>query len=197
MKSKHTYEALKFRKTPQGRRDSYTYEFADGKRVTVLPDEDGCTEIDIRRLHSIDDHEVYVNIKSSRPPVEEWQKPILEQWKKDNPDEMPVQNWNISLDSMLDSEGGEDDAATGYLKKVLYRTMTEDEAASSPTERMKELVSAMSPRLQAVYQLAMLDRIPNTQVAAMLGVSEGMIRKNIKAIEKVFREDKILKTFFR
>ena len=91
--------------------------------MTVVPDEDGCTEIDIRRLHHIDDHEVYVNIKSSRLPVEDWQKPILEQWKKDNPGEMPVQNWNISLDSMLDSEGGEDDAATGYLKKALYRAI--------------------------------------------------------------------------
>ena len=197
MKGKHSYDALNFRKTPQAQRGTYTYEFADGQRVTITPDEQGCTEIDIKRLHSIDDHEVYVNIKGSRPPFEDWQKPILEQWKKDHPYETPEKNWNMSLDTMLDADGGEDDANTGYLKGALYRAAIEEEAASSPTERMQELVSDMKPRLQAVYQLAMLDRIPNTRVAAMLGVSEGMIRKDIKAIEKVFREDKILKTFFR
>ena len=197
MKGKHYYDAVNFRKTPQTQCSTYTYEFADGQRVTITPDEQGCTEIDIKRLHSIDDHEVYVNIKGSRPPLEDWQKPILEQWKKDHPNETPDKNWNMSLDTMLDADGGEDDANTGYLKGALYRAAIEEGAASSPTERMQELVSTMKPRLQAVYQLAMLDRIPNTQVAAMLGVSEGMIRKDIKTIEKIFREDKILKTFFR
>lgn len=197
MKGKHSYNALSFRKTLPTQRDTYTYEFADGQRVTIMADEQGCTEIDIKRLHSIDDHEVYVNIKGSRPPLEDWQKPILEQWKKDHPYETPEKNWNMSLDTMLDGDGGEDDANTGYLKSALYRATVEEGATSSPTERMQELVSAMKPRLQAVYQLAMLDRIPNTRVAAMLSVSEGMIRKDIKAIEKIFREDKILKTFFR
>ena len=197
MKGKRSYDALNFRKTPRAQRGTYTYEFADGQRVTITPGENGCTEIDIKRLHSIDDHEVYVNIKGSRPTLEDWQKPIWEQWMKDHPGEVADKNWNMSLDTMLDADGGEDDANTGYLKGALYRAAIEDEASSSLTERMQELVGAMKPRLQAVYQLAMLDRIPNTRVAAMLGVSEGMIRKDIKAIEKIFREDKILQTFFR
>lgn len=115
-----SYDALNFRKTPQVQRGTYTYEFADGQRVTITPDEQGCTEIDIKRLHSIDDHEVYVNIKGSRPPLEDWQKPILEQWKKDHPDETPEKNWNMSLNTMLDADGGEDDANTGYLKGALF-----------------------------------------------------------------------------
>ena len=191
-----SYDALNFRKTPMAKRNTYTYEFADGHRVTIVPDQEGCTEIDIRQLHSIDDHEVYVNIKGSRPPVEDWQKTMLAQWKADHPGEEPDKNWNMSLDTMLDADGGDDDAHTGYLKGALYRAAMESEAAS-PQERMQELVSDMKPRLQAVYQLAMLDRIPNTRVAVMLGVSEGMIRKDIKAIKQIFREDKILKSFFR
>ena len=197
MKSNHSYDALNFKKTPQAQRGTYTYEFADGQRVTIAPGEQGCTEIDIKQLHSIDDHEIYVNIKGSRPALEGWQKPIWEQWKKDHPGKAAEKNWNTSLDTMLDADGGEDDASTGYLKGALYRAAVEEETSSSPTKRMQELVSAMKPRLQAVYQLAMLDRIPNTRVAAMLDVSEGMIRKDIKAIEKIFREDKILQTFFR
>ncbi len=192
-----SYDALKFRKTPQAQRGTYTYEFADGQCVTIVPDEQGCTEIDIKRLHSIDDHEVYVNIKGSRPALEDWQKPIWEQWKKDHPFEITEKDWNMSIDTMRDANDDYDDAHTGYLKGAFYRATIEKEGSSSPTERMQELVSDMKPRLQAVYQLAMLDRIPNTRVAAMLGVSEGMIRKDIKAIKKIFREDKILKTFFR
>ena len=64
-----SYEALNYRKTPRGQRGTYTYEFADGEKITVIPGAEGCTEIDIRRLHSIDDHEVYVNIKVSGAPV--------------------------------------------------------------------------------------------------------------------------------
>ena len=192
-----SYHALSFRKTPRTQRGTYTYEFADGQRVTIVPNAEGCTEIDIRQLHRLDDHEVYVNIKGSRTPVEEWQKPLMEEWQKNHPGEQLVKNWNLSLDSMLDSEGGEDDATTGYLKAALYRNAMEAEAAASPTQRMRELVEGMKPRQQAVYQLAMLDHIPNTHVARMLGVSEGMIRKDIKAIERVFREDEILKSFFR
>ena len=45
--------------------------------------------------------------------------------------------------------------------------------AESPTERVREIVNSLKPRLQAVYQLAMLDGIPNTRVAVMLEVSEG------------------------
>ena len=191
-----SYDALNFRKTPPAQRDTYTYEFADGHRVTIVSDQEGCTEIDIKQLHCIDDHEVYVNIKGSRPPVEDWQKPLLEQWKKDHPGEEPDKNWNMSLDTMLDADGGDDNAHTGYLKGALYRASMESEAAS-PQERMEELVCEMKPRLQVVYQLAMLDHIPNTRVASMLGVSEGMIRKDIKSIEWIFREDKILKSFFR
>ena len=187
-------DALQFRKTRWNRRETYTYEFADGQKVTVAPGEAGCTQIDIRRLHSMDDHEVYVNIKVSRPGVEDWQKPLLEQWRKDHPGEAPERNWNLSLDAMLDADGGEEDVNTGYVKGALYRMATEEES-SSPGVRMRELVSGMTPRRQAVYQLAMLDRIHNTRVAKMLGVSECMGRKDIKAIRQVFLKDKIYVPF--
>ena len=69
--------------------------------------------------------------------------------------------------------------------------------AESPTERVREIVNSLKPRLQAVYQLAMLDGIPNTRVAAMLGFDEKTIRKDIKMIVQKLQEDPILKSFFR
>lgn len=194
MKGKY-YGALRYRKTPTAQRGKYIYEFADGERVTITAADEAVTEVDIRMLHRIDDHEVYINIKGSRPPMEDWQRDSLEQWKAAHPDEEPDKGWNTSLDALLEGDDGEDDATTGYLKTALYEA-SEKQASSSPVERMAELVSTMKPRLQAVYQLAMLDRIPNTKVASMLGVSEGMIRKDIKAIQKIFREDRILRSFF-
>ena len=191
-----SYEALNYRKTPRGQRGTYTYEFADGEKITVIPGAEGCTEIDIRRLHSIDDHEVYVNIKVSGAPVEEWEKPILEQWQKDHPGETQGRKWNLFLDGLAEDEDGEDDARTGFLKGSLYRKSMEAEA-ESPTERMREIVNSLKPRQQAVYQLAMLDGIPNIRVAKMLGVSEGLIRKDLKMITQKLQEDAILKTFFR
>lgn len=165
--------------------------------MTIVPGQDNCSETDIKQLHRMDDHEVYVNIKGSRPPVETWQKKIYEKWEKDHPNEALDKNWNISIDAMQDSNGGENDANTGYLKTALYRSAVENMIDSSPCDRMQELVGKMKPRLQAVYQLAMLDHLPNTRVANLLGVSESMIRKDIKAIECVFRKDAILKSFFR
>ena len=191
-----SYEALNYRKTPRGQRGTYTYEFADGAKITVIPGAEGCTEIDIRRLHSIDDHEVYVNIKVSRPLVEEWEKRIREQWQREHPEEAMDKNWNLSLDSMLEGDDGEDDAQTGYIKGALYRESL-DEETESPADRVTEVVNSMKPRLQAVYQLAMLDGIPNIRVAKMLGVSEGLIRKDLKMITQKLQEDAILKTFFR
>ena len=172
------------------------YEFADGERVIISAEDEAVTEVNIQDLHRIDDHEVYINIKGSRPPVEGWQREAIAQWQATHPDETPDKRWNLSLDSMLDGDDKDDDAMTGYLKDALYEVEKMADSVS-PTERMNELVSAMKPRQQGVYQLAMLDRIPNTKVATMLGVSEGMIRKDIKAIQQVFREDKILKSFFR
>ena len=54
-------DALQFRKTRWNRRETYTYEFADGQKVTVAPGEAGCTQIDIRRLHSMDEQDEKVH----------------------------------------------------------------------------------------------------------------------------------------
>ena len=191
-----SYEALNYRKTPRGQRGTYTYEFADGEKITVIPGAEGCTEIDIRRLHSIDDHEVYVNIKVSRPPVEEWEKRIREQWQREHPEEAMDKNWNLSMDIMTEDDGEEKEASSVFLKDALYQKSMEA-ATESPVERMTEVVNSLKPRQQAVYQLAMLDGIANTRVAAMLGVSEGLIRKDIKTITRKLLEDTILKSFFR
>lgn len=60
---------MRFKKTRSDNRGTYTFRFSDGTSVTLRPGEDGVTEADIRVLHSLDDAEVYSNIKNSRPPM--------------------------------------------------------------------------------------------------------------------------------
>lgn len=65
--------SMKFRKTATNKRSGYIYKFDDGKRVLIQLNKEGVTEIDIQRLHALDDSEVYYNIKNSRPNSEsEW-----------------------------------------------------------------------------------------------------------------------------
>lgn len=192
--SKKKYNALSFRKTPWAQRGTYTYEFVDGQSITIAPEENANTEKDIKILHRMDDHEVYINIKNSRPPIETWQKKILEEWEKDHSNELPDMNWNVSLDQMLDCDRSDPDSETGYLKAAVFHYTNEND--ETPVERMHELISMMKPRQQMVYQLAMVEKIPNTKVAKVLKVSEGTIRKDIKSIQKCFLEDTVLKSFF-
>ena len=73
---------MKIRKTRQDNRETYRYEVCreDGKGgytrevVELKPGEDGVTEAWIKTLHSLDDHEVYMNCKNSRPPMTDAQK---------------------------------------------------------------------------------------------------------------------------
>ena len=65
---------MKTKKTRWDKRGTYTFNFNDGTNVTLRPGEDGVTEADIKVLHSLDDAEVYNNIKNSRPPLTEAEK---------------------------------------------------------------------------------------------------------------------------
>ncbi len=75
-------------KTKQTERTTYTYTFTDtdekGKqfirRQTLRPGEDGVTEMDIKMLHSMDDHEVYINIKNLRPEMTDKEKAEQTAW---------------------------------------------------------------------------------------------------------------------
>ena len=67
---------MRFKKTRWDRRGTYTFDFNDGTRITLKPGEGGITEADIKMLHSMDDAEVYNNIKNSRPPMTEKQEGV-------------------------------------------------------------------------------------------------------------------------
>jgi len=100
---------MKTKKTPQNKRTTYSYRDADGI-VTIRPGRDGVTEADIKRLHALDDAEVYNNLKAAHRYISPEEKTEMTQWRKEHPGEPEPaswQLWNAPLDSVC---GGEDDA---------------------------------------------------------------------------------------
>ena len=60
---------MKSHKTKQENRGTYTYIFDDGTKITIKPGEEGVTEEFIKKLHSLDDSEVYYNHKNWHRPI--------------------------------------------------------------------------------------------------------------------------------
>ena len=77
---------MKIRKTNTAKRGTYTYTFtgADGneERLILRPGEDGVTEAYIKMLHSLDDSEVYYNLKNIRPEKTAEEKAAIKEWEK-------------------------------------------------------------------------------------------------------------------
>ena len=68
---------MRVKKTRQSDRGVYRYpvQVEDGRGGyrtaynVIKPGEDGITEVMIKSLHAMDDHEVYLNVKNGHPPV--------------------------------------------------------------------------------------------------------------------------------
>lgn len=74
---------MKIHKTRNDERETYIYRFSDGTKVELNPGEDGVTEVDIKKLHALDDSEVYYNKKNLRPERTKEEKVEIDAWKKE------------------------------------------------------------------------------------------------------------------
>ena len=92
---------MKYYKTRNKHRQSYTYVGLDGRKETLVPGENGITEEFILALHRMDDNEVYNNNKNRKAPVQEWEKPIIEDWKRWHPGEELPERTTLSLDEII------------------------------------------------------------------------------------------------
>lgn len=188
---------MKLHKTHSKKRETYTFDFfhANGKPklVTIRPGANGVTEIDIKTLHSLDDSEVYYNIKNRSPKPEEWQLKQIAEWENsfittftkmhgysptkdevaDAKSEAFPKNWISSLDQMLDPEN------EGYGDKstLLYSLSSEVTDEPAYIERLHEIIEGMDPRWQFIYEQVLLEGVPKTEVAALLKISEARVRQ--------------------
>lgn len=74
---------MKFKKEVAEKRNVYVYNYTneEGKLVHITLEEgkDDVTAEHIKLLHALDDAEVYNNIKNSKPSIQEWEKPAIEE----------------------------------------------------------------------------------------------------------------------
>jgi DNA-directed RNA polymerase specialized sigma24 family protein len=184
---------MKTIKTRSDKRSTYTYTDAMGVRRTLKPgdvDQDTgyvLTEEDIKRLHRMDDNEVYNNVKNTRAPIQEWEKPILEAWRKDHPGMDLPTRMHISIDiSVENDEGKEEDADKGLIAKA---SMAAAKAEDPMLERLHEVAEMLEPERRLLYQRVIIDEESLTAIAEEEGVSVAAIHNRIEKIKKFIQKN--------
>ncbi len=203
------------RKTNADSRETYTYNFFNGEydeKIVIKPNENGVTEVDIERLHKLDDSEVYYNIKNIKPKKDKGQKACEEQWESRYIEEFKIKfgyepskddvkaakkevfssNWVASIDEIC--SGSNENIGLGDKFKSLADEVETEETLE--IERLHEIVSSMPVSWQEIYNEVFLEGNTMVKVAKNRGVSEGAVRKTVNKIKKLIADDEILKSFF-
>lgn len=170
---------MKFRKTPTEKRNTYIYYGESGK-IEITPGKDGVTEIDIKQLYSLDDAEVYNNIKNSRPKSTDEEKKNIKDWEELHPGEKAPRNWNISIDAAIDGEGSSQDKSK-VLERAYYSIHKEE---SFELEKLHDIIDALSYEQQQLYKRIILEGYSNTEIAKAEGVSVAAISRRMKRIHE-------------
>lgn len=230
MKRKQVYvhtenKADQLRKTDQKKRYSYTYKFPMRERIdnrevdfieefVILPGQDGVKEEDIKALYSIEDSEVYYNLKARRPNRDAEEKKKIEKWKTDfimeficehgyRPSSEVVdeaakeafpRNWIDSLDRILslDDEDGCSDKSS-----ALFDLWNFNETQGSAFDRILEVVSTLSKEEQEIFQYVILEHHSAANYARMKSRNERVIQRKVKRIYERLRQDPELKKHVR
>lgn len=170
-----------FRKTPANERGNYKYHTATGKTFVITPEQVGAENIQL--LHASDDAIVYNNIKNSRPQIQAWQKPVIEQWKKDHPDEELPKNWNISMDGLTQTEESD---CSSYMKELAEKTA--DAERDPQKELLYEKVEELPEEEQKLFYMYFIDELSQQDIADVFGVSQNTISKRIRRLQIKLKE---------
>lgn len=187
---------MPYRKIPWKQRETFTFHFVDGTKMTIRPGEDGVTDVWIKDCHASDDAEVYNNIKNARPEPTAEEKAQRKEWEEAHTGEKADKNWNISLDSFTSSDDGES-TADRHAELVDTRVHIPVKGEPADVERLCEVIAGLPQRQQDVYRLVWQERYSNVDAAAELGVSEGTVRKDRKKIIAAIAGDKVLQDIAR
>lgn len=150
-------------KTSQKKREQYVY-YSNGKKVaTIIPGEDGVTEVDIERLHSEDDQEVD------------------EQRRHDYGIEFNFESFmdddgNLSCDSNKYLE----DKKNGPSELLIEKEIQHDK--QNGLENLFQAIEKLQPQQQELIQKKFFKNRTNVDIAAEEGVTEAAIRNRLTKI---------------
>lgn len=183
---------MKIRKTRQDQRETYRYEVCreDEKGgytrefVELKPGEDGVTEAWIKTLHSLDDHEVYMNCKNSKPPMTDAQKAEKRAWEEEHPGEKYMKNWNLSLNYLSSDDDAQDKSSV--MKDNSYSM---DEDVPADVQRLRDVVETMTDKQKQVYALHVLQGYSFTEISKMMQTSVPNVTKHFEKAKDYIRKN--------
>ncbi|MCH4007579.1 MAG: hypothetical protein LKE59_10620 [Eubacterium sp.] len=213
------------KKTDQRKRYSYTYKFPmrkwqDGRNVEfleeyeIIPGQDNVSEEDIKALYSIEDSEVYYNLKARRPSRSDQEKREIEGWKEvftqnflrehgyapsseyvdEAAKEAFPKNWIDSLDRILSSD---EEEGCSDKSSALFDLWNLNEPQGSAFDRILEIVSTLSEEDQEIFQYVILEHHSAANYARMKSRNERVIQRKVKRIYEKLRQDPELKKHVR
>lgn len=202
---------MKIRKTNKKDRGVYKYTTTERtekgayveKTIKLKPGENGVTELDIKILHSMDDSEVYYNLKNARPERTKEEKAEIEVWKqkfvgdfkerhgyepnkyiiKDAVNYAFPRDYNLSLD--FDADGDIDP------DKRLIASISDKESDEmfEWSERMEEVLSLLTDKQRLVINLMFVEGYKQSEIADLMNISSAAVKKHLDKAKEIIKNN--------
>lgn len=175
-----------FRRTNYNNRTTYTYKSVTGETITFVPgDANGEITADlIKCLHSLDDKEVYNNIKNHKPQLSDNEKAVIREWEKAHPGEEVPKNWIMSLDAF--SEDSDSDMDRSSLMRGGYDRL---HSKDLETTHLWEVMKEMPDKQRHAFDLVELNGYTMTEVADMLCCSIANVSKLVAKAKEFIKKN--------
>ena len=202
---------MRIHKTNQKDRSVYKYTTTERtekgayveKTIKLKPGENGVTELDIKILHSMDDSEVYYNLKNARPERTKEEKAEIEVWKQkfvgdfkerhgyepnkyiieDAVNDAFPRNYNLSLD--FDADGDIDP------DKRLIASISDKESVEmfEWSERMEEVLSLLTDKQRLVINLMFVEEYKQSEIADLMSISSVVVKKHLDKAKEIIKNN--------
>lgn len=202
---------MRVHKTNQKDRGVYKYtttqrtekgEYVE-KIIVIKPGENGVTELDIKMLHSMDDSEVYYNLKNVRPERTKEEKSEIEKWKQKfvgdfkerhgyEPNKYIIEdavkdafprNYNLSLDFDAD---GDIDPDKRFIATIADKSLDESVGWS---EHMEEVLSLLTDKQRLVINLMFVEGYKQSEIADLMNISSAAVKKHLDKAKEIIKNN--------
>lgn len=202
---------MKIRKTNKKDRGVYKYTTTERtekgayveKTIKLKPGENGVTELDIKMLHSMDDSEVYYNLKNARPERTKEEKAEIEKWKQKFVGDFTARNgyepnkyiiedavkdafprdYNLSLDFDAD---GDIDPDKRFIATIADKSLDESVEWS---EHMEEVLSLLTDKQRLVINLMFVEGYKQSEIADLMNISSAAVKKHLDKAKEIIKNN--------
>ena len=202
---------MRIHKTNQKDRGVYKYtttqrtekgEYVE-KIIVIKPRENGVTELDIKMLHSMDDSEVYYNLKNARPERTKEEKAQIEKWKQKfvgdfkerhgyEPNKYIIEDavkdafprdYNLSLDYDADGDIDPD------KRMIASISDKESDEMFEWSEHMEEVLSLLTDKQRLVINLMFVEGYKQSEIADLMSISSAAVKKHLDKAKEIIKHN--------